>query len=281
MLAFPASPTVGQQFQTWTWDGVKWTPTPVLSIPNCGYLKLASTSPSASLIFAPYIGDLIRINGLNYHIPSAGITVAYNNCFIDGVAGSTLAYSTLYRVYAFMHATLGMQLDFSATAHATSTQAGNVGVEIKSGDNTRTLVGIIYTSNSTTPFFDSSIYRWTRSWFNRRAASFYNLGGGTFAGYSGQAGVLCACFQDEAVSVLGTWYGTADTAANAQIIFTLNSTQVGSSGNVTTVNTTASYENMTAMYAGNLNEGLNSFSLNGSMTAGWASGSCAITGMLG
>jgi hypothetical protein len=59
-------------------------------------------------------------------------------------------------------------LDFSTTGHATSTTAGNAGTEIKSGDDARTLVGMIYVWSDGN-FYDNSNNRTcSLSWFNRR-----------------------------------------------------------------------------------------------------------------
>ncbi|PWT94415.1 MAG: hypothetical protein C5B54_00065 [Acidobacteria bacterium] len=44
MLQFPAPPLiVGQQFQNWTWDGVKWAPTPFTGV------TVSATAPDPKL----------------------------------------------------------------------------------------------------------------------------------------------------------------------------------------------------------------------------------------
>lgn len=283
MLTFPASPVTGQQFQTWTWDGVKWVPTSMLSVPNCGYFQVNGAPPNSSVIFKPYNGDLIRINGLNYRIPSAGITAASNNCFFNGTPNTVLNQSTTYYAYVYIHATLGMTLDFSATGHATSTQTGNIGVEIKSGDNTRTLVGMVWTGGTApNSFYNDNQNRLVRSWFNRRSVPMHGVGGGTFTANAAQVPMSCVNFQNEAVYGVGNWYGTSSPpASNVTVWIYLNGAQSGNGGSVTTTNTTASYENCQAMTAGWLNEGLNTLYLYGQSSGGQASGGCSITGMLG
>jgi len=118
------------------------------------------------LSYLPYGGDQLKINGIWRVIPTTGIVGLTNTgVFVNGVAGQNLAASTVYYVYAFMNGTV-MTADYSTTTHATSLTAGNVGTEIKSGDNTRTLLGMIYhRSNST--FFDDISNRAVRSWLNR------------------------------------------------------------------------------------------------------------------
>lgn len=48
-LVFPASPTVGQVFENWQWDGVKWIPAPSVSGP---FLPLAGGALSGPLTLA-------------------------------------------------------------------------------------------------------------------------------------------------------------------------------------------------------------------------------------
>jgi hypothetical protein len=133
-----------------------------VNVPLGGRLTYSSSS---QLIFKPYKGDRIKINGTIYQIPSAGIAGLGNtNIFLDGVAGRTLAANTVYRVYCFNNAGV-LTADYSTTAHATSATAGNVGTEIKSGDDTRSLIGLIVTSGSAT-FYDTQQSRFMRSWFN-------------------------------------------------------------------------------------------------------------------
>jgi hypothetical protein len=123
------------------------------------------------LKFAPFKGDRIKINGAIYAIPSAGIVGLTNtSVFVNGVAGQNLAASTIYLVYCFVNSGT-LTADFSTTTHVTSSTSGNVGIEIKSGDDTRSLVGLIAT-NASSQFNDSAASRLTRSWFNRPTALF-------------------------------------------------------------------------------------------------------------
>jgi hypothetical protein len=170
-LDFPSSPVVGQTFPNppqsgvplWVWDGSLWQPYYTAgggqysaAVLNCGRFQYVSTT-QCQLI--PFNGASIRINGLIYQIPSGGVNLS----------NSGLAASTAYFVYAYMVGTT-MTLEVSGTAHATDTSAANAGTEIKSGDPTRTLVGIVRTSNTST-FTDQSNARCVRSWFNRQQAA--------------------------------------------------------------------------------------------------------------
>ena len=137
---------------------------------NCGRLTFVS---GTALSYAPYSGNLLKINGVNYLIPAGGIAGlnSISSCFLNGVRGQALALSTLYYVYAFIDKGGAVTADFSTTTHATSTAPGNIGVEIKSGDNSRSLIGMVRV-NASTQFANSATQRFVVSWFNRR-----NIGG--------------------------------------------------------------------------------------------------------
>lgn len=124
----------------------------LLAIP-VGQCKLSLVS-TTQIALKPFNGNNLKINGALQSVPAAGVTYTV----------SSLAASTLYYVYAWMNAGT-MTLELSATGHSTSSTAGNVGTEIKTGDDTRTLVGVVYT-NASTQFTDSAASRLVRSWFN-------------------------------------------------------------------------------------------------------------------
>lgn len=141
--------------------------------PLAGQLQYVS---GTSIKFVPYNGARIRIAGTDYDIPSGGVasgnpTTTSN--YVNGTASQTLSASTVYLVTVFNNGGT-LTLDFLTTlTHAQDTTAGNVGVEIKSGDNTRTVVGMIRT-NATPNFVDSDAQRFTISWFNRRPRALLN-----------------------------------------------------------------------------------------------------------
>uniref|UniRef100_C6BBR1 Uncharacterized protein n=2 Tax=Pseudomonadota TaxID=1224 RepID=C6BBR1_RALP1 len=118
-----------------------------------GQCRLSYVS-GTQLKLSPYNGNNLIINGVPQQIPSAGVTLA----------NTGLAASTKYYVYAYMNAGT-MTLEAVTTAHATGTN----GVEQKSGDATRTLVGMILTDGSTPgQFVDTPANRQIANWFNRR-----------------------------------------------------------------------------------------------------------------
>lgn len=118
-----------------------------------GQCRLLKSGADIKLV--PYNGNRLRINGLLEAVPDAGVTLAPTGLTPD----------TLYYIYAWMDAGV-MTLEASATAHAISTLTGNKGTEIKSGDNTRSLVGMVRPVTGPA-FSDTATRRFARSWFNR------------------------------------------------------------------------------------------------------------------
>ena len=127
------------------------------------------------LAFKPYNGNFIKINGTNYTIPNAGIAGLANTAvFVNGVAGQNLAATTDYWVFAFINGGV-VTADFrTAAAHTPSTTAGNEGVEILTGDDSRTLIGLCHTFGASAIFVDSATQRFVVSWFNRRRRHLLN-----------------------------------------------------------------------------------------------------------
>jgi hypothetical protein len=94
-------------------------------------------------------GRRVFINDANVVIPSTAPTLS----------NSGLSASTLYYVYAYVNAGT-LTLEASATAYATDSTYGH---QVKSGDSTRTLVGMVRT-NASSQFVDSAGQRLVRSW---------------------------------------------------------------------------------------------------------------------
>ena len=112
------------------------------------------TKSSTDLKLSPKNGNILTINGNDYEIPDAGVTLA-----ATGLTGGH------YYIYAYMNSGT-MTLEASTTGHSTSSTAGNKGNEIKTGDDSRTLVGMAYSSAAAWAYTESSML--VRSWANRR-----------------------------------------------------------------------------------------------------------------
>ncbi len=117
--------------------------------PTFGQCQLVHTNTS-TITLERFNGKWLTIDGKPEEIPSAGVTLS----------NSGLSDSTVYYIYAYMDSGT-MTLEASTTTHATHTD----GVEIKSGDSTRTLVGMVYLLSGN--FQNATYYRYTRSWYNR------------------------------------------------------------------------------------------------------------------
>jgi len=119
-------------------------------IPAHGQCRLAKSG--ANLVLSPYNGNKLIINGVMQAIPSAGVSLA----------ATSLTPSTLYYIYAYMSSGV-MTLEASVTGHSADAATG---VEIKTGDATRTLVGM--GRPITGPAWqDSTQQRFVLSYFNR------------------------------------------------------------------------------------------------------------------
>lgn len=133
-----------------------------------GQCRLAKSG--ANLVLSPYNGNGLTINGTAYAIPSAGVTLA----------PTALAVGTTYYIYAYMSGAT-MTLEASTTAHSADTATG---VEIKTGDATRTLVGMARTITGPA-WADSETQRFVISWFNRRPVRMKYTSGLDFPSSSG------------------------------------------------------------------------------------------------
>ena len=107
------------------------------------------TKSGANLSLGRLGGKFLFIGGSNQEIPAAGITLA-----------PPATTATLYYIYAYM-STFTMTLEYSTTAYAVDATYGHV---IKSGDSSRTLVGLAYTLSSA--WIDSATQRYVRSYHN-------------------------------------------------------------------------------------------------------------------
>src|SRR6516225_9055569 len=109
-------------------NGTIWLPMGAggaTTAPGAGRMVLASAT---QIKFAPFYGTTVKISGVLYTIPAAGV----------------------------------LAVDFSTTGRALDAD----GTMIKTGDATRSLVGMVRT-NASSQFEDTSVHRGVASWFNR------------------------------------------------------------------------------------------------------------------
>ena len=125
-----------------------------------GQCRLVYTN-ATTLTLVPYNGPNVQISGALLALPSGGVQIT----------NSGLVANTLYYIYAF-NSSGAVALVASTTAWVADTAAGNVGVAVMSGNNSRSLVGMVYT-NATAQFQDAAGTRGVASWFNRRTRALY------------------------------------------------------------------------------------------------------------
>lgn len=121
-----------------------------------GQCRLARAS-STSLILTPLNGNLLTVNGVACTVPDAGVTLA----------AAPAAANTNYYIYAVAAAGVITSLEASTTGWSISTTTGNKGTPIKTGDDTRTLVGLAR-GNGSTQWADSVSERFVLNYWNRR-----------------------------------------------------------------------------------------------------------------
>lgn len=143
-------------------------------------------------------------------LPSAGITL--------GTGG--LSASTLYYVYCY-DSSGTLTLEASATA---PTADSDTGVQIKTADTSRTLVGMLYT-NGSTQFADSATSRTVLSYYNRKNLYGQNAftaqrttSSTTFAELNTEIRITFLTWADEAV-VVGT-IGTSSSNTSTTPVIT-------------------------------------------------------------
>lgn len=124
------------------------------ALPAIGaYGQCQLVKSGANLQLNPKNGNLLTINGIAEKIPSTPPTLA----------PTALLATTLYYIYAYMNGAV-MTLEASTTGHSAD---ATTGMEIKTGDATRTLVGMATVRTAAT--FPSAAM--VRTWFNDPGAS--------------------------------------------------------------------------------------------------------------
>lgn len=154
-------------------------------------------------------------------IPAAGPTLS----------NAALVAATLYYCYAFDNSG-ALALEFSTTAHATDVDTG---VEIKSGDASRTLVAMVWMGpGSPGTFVNSTTQRFMRNWFNREDAAAENrytanrtFTSATFVEPNTEIRIELLNWADE--QIFGSWQGGAQFTGAGDTAYTalaLDSTTV-------------------------------------------------------
>lgn len=122
------------------------------------------TKSGANLLLTPENGNQITIDGKSRTIPSGGVTIA--------PTGATTA--TIYYLYVYWSGTAILG-EYSATAPVKSTSNGMM---VKTGDATRTYVGLWYTSGAATWGTNGAQASYGISYYNRKKRILSSSAGG-------------------------------------------------------------------------------------------------------
>ncbi|GKQ52870.1 hypothetical protein [Bradyrhizobium sp. Ce-3] len=168
-----------------------------------------------NLMLLPRDGNLLTINGRPCAIPAGGVSLS----------PSGLSSGTFYYIYATSTNGVVSTLEASTTGHSPSSAAGNVGVEIKTGDNTRSLVGMALPQASA--WTDTPSARFVRSWFNRVRAPLLSSSGTNTGVNAAMQEVSAAyrigflCWADDEIAMQGitSYYSSA---ASGVLNFAIN-----------------------------------------------------------
>jgi hypothetical protein len=110
----------------------------------CGGSNCSNSTGSTTLNYCPYKGNLkTTASQGTYTIPSGCLSATTTSMYKGGTSGQSLSANTLYYIYLWNHSGTWV-LDAETTGHATDS---NTGIEIESGDDTKTLVGMIETNS--------------------------------------------------------------------------------------------------------------------------------------
>lgn len=119
---------------------------------NFGHGQCYLALSGGNLVLSPRNGNKLMIAGVSQSVPSGGVSLA----------ATGLTPGTTYFIYAYMNGAT-MTLEASTTGHSTD---ATTGVEIKTGDATRTLVGQAYCTTGPA-WVDSGTLIGVLSYFNR------------------------------------------------------------------------------------------------------------------
>ena len=209
-------------------------------------------------------------------IPTSGPTLA----------NTGLTAATLYYVYAFDSGGT-LTLEAVVTAHAVD---ADTGIRIKTGDATRTLVGMVFMgAGSPGTFIDSATRRLCLNWFNRRALHLTNTfsadrttTSGTFTEINAEIQLEFLSWVDEAVLVgIG---GTQQMSNAGQAVSTgigIDSTTVSSQSQAYTAASSPQRGPLALWLSTTLSEGRHFATLLGAVSANtgtWETADAAASG---
>ena len=168
----------------------------------------------ANLLLSRHNGYRLVIDNVTRAIPAAGVTLAPT-----GVANTT------YYIYAYLAGGLILTLEAVETAFAVDPRNG---VRIKTGDATRSLVGMART-NASGQWVDSEAQRFVISWYNRvykiikfALPSDISTASTSFVPITSDSSLQFLSFGDELVAIVATVFITSTVLMTFPVNIRLN-----------------------------------------------------------
>jgi hypothetical protein len=170
-IRYNSTLNVFEAYANSTWGTIASGSSPVGQVFSSGQLAgLLPGDTTNTIDYCPYKGNLKTTATYGtYTIPSGCLWgyLTVSGIYIGGVAGQTAAANTLYYVY-LINVSGTTYLDLETTGHATDSTTG---IEIESGDNTKTLVGMIHTDANSE--VNSETSNTVATWDNREQTACY------------------------------------------------------------------------------------------------------------
>ena len=198
-------------------------------------------------------------------IPSSGPTLS----------NSGLTAATKYYIYAFDSGGT-LTLEASTTGHVVD---ADTGVEIKSGDASRTLIGMVYMgAGSPGTFINSVTRRLLLNWFNRASLDLHGVysadrtfSGTSFGDINSEISLEFLSWADEAVEMAAAGTVSNNSAGQASHIgFGIDSTSVATADVGHTISNANQRQSWSMWMAQKQTEGRHLLSLLGAVSAGTA-----------
>lgn len=202
------------------------------------------------------------------------------------LANTGLTAATLYYIYAFDNAGT-LALEASTTAHS---KDATTGVEIKTGDATRTLVGMVYMgAGSPGTFINSVTRRLLLNWFNRATLDLHGSYSAdrtttstTFADINSEISLEFLSWADEAVEMGAAGTVSNNSAAQASHMgFGIDSTSVATADVGHTISNANQRQAWSLWIAKQQSEGRHLLSLLGAVSGGTATWTTATNVSIG
>jgi hypothetical protein len=265
--------------------------------PGAGIITITNTVASANAPTGIGTARLIRNSTTQIQLNQGVIPLRVSGIWTSRpitspitLSNATMAANTAYYIYA-VDSGGATVLEFSATGHSTD---GNFGVEVKSTDVNRTLVGAVYMNPSgqfqngvTGPTASpNSGFLGVRSWYNRAASLGVQVqnstgattGGASFGELDSDMRIVAFCWADDLIH-LGYWGNSINSSAgntnylgiavdvftSALAGFVVATTIQTAGGTITTQGYPAAISGMTSV-----SEGAHVFSLVACTTGGTA-----------